>query len=131
MNYFDFIEKKRHTIGEFGFEPNYIPEMAFDFQQAIIERAVKKGRIAIFADTGLGKTLMQLEWACCVNEATGGPVIVHSPVGVRHQTKRESQKFGVKCDVAVVDTNAKSVHCPIRSFEFTVSSENRQFPGGT
>ena len=53
MNYSEFLESKRHSIGNSGFEPNYIPEMAFDFQREIIERAVRKGRIAIFADTGL------------------------------------------------------------------------------
>jgi len=54
-NYLEFLEKKKHSIGEFGFEPNYMPKIAFDFQQAIITKAVKKGRIAVFADTGLGK----------------------------------------------------------------------------
>lgn len=41
MNYSDFLEKKKHLIGDFGFEPNYFPEMAFDFQRHIIEKAVK------------------------------------------------------------------------------------------
>jgi hypothetical protein len=54
MEYKDFIQNKKHSIGNFGFEANYFPEMAFDFQKFIIEKAVKKGRIAIFADTGLG-----------------------------------------------------------------------------
>lgn len=55
MNYIDFIESKKHLIGDFGFKPNYIPDMAFDFQAFIIEKAVKKGRIAVFADTGCFK----------------------------------------------------------------------------
>ena len=63
MNYLEFIESKKHTIGEFGFTPNYIPEMAFDFQKYIIEKAIKKGRMAVFADTGLGKTLIQISIA--------------------------------------------------------------------
>ena len=63
MNYTEFLETKRHSIGEFGFEANYIPDIAFDFQRAIIEKAIKKGRIAIFADTGLGKTLILLSIA--------------------------------------------------------------------
>ena len=59
-DYLEFLERKRHSIGNFGFEANYIPDMAFDFQKFIIEKAVLKGRIAVFADTGLGKTLIQL-----------------------------------------------------------------------
>jgi len=54
MSYEEFINKKRHTIGNFGFEPIYMPE-CFDFQQDIIEKSVRKGRIGIFANTGLGK----------------------------------------------------------------------------
>lgn len=57
MTYEQFLQNKRHSIGDFGFSPNFIPDMAFDFQKHIIEKAVRKGRMAIFADTGLGKTL--------------------------------------------------------------------------
>ena len=60
QTYKDFLESKKHTLGSFGFEPLYIPDMAFDFQREIITRAIRKGRMAIFADTGLGKTLMQI-----------------------------------------------------------------------
>ena len=63
MDYQEFLESKKHSIGNFGFDANYIPNIAFDFQRAIIEKAVKKGRMAIFADTGLGKTLIQVSIA--------------------------------------------------------------------
>jgi superfamily II DNA or RNA helicase len=95
MNYFDFIEKKRHTIGDFGFEPNYIPEMAFDFQRAIIERAVKKGRIAIFADTGLGKTLIQLSIAKNIIQHTNQRVLILTPLAVAFQFMLEAEKLGI------------------------------------
>jgi hypothetical protein len=95
MNYFDFIEKKRHTIGNFGFEPNYIPEMAFDFQRAIIERAVKKGRIAIFADTGLGKTLIQLSIAKNIIQHTNQRVLILTPLAVAFQFILEAEKLGI------------------------------------
>jgi hypothetical protein len=95
MNYFDFIEKKRHTIGDFGFEPNYIPEMAFDFQRAIIERAVKKGRIAIFADTGLGKTLIQLSIAKNIIQHTNQRVLILTPLAVAFQFILEAEKLGI------------------------------------
>ena len=51
-DYLKFLEQKKHLLGSFGFEPNYIPDIAFDFQKEIITRAVRKGRIAVFADTG-------------------------------------------------------------------------------
>ena len=58
QEYISFLSNKKHSIGSSGFDPLYIPSMAFDFQKEIIERALRKGRIAIFADTGLGKTLI-------------------------------------------------------------------------
>jgi len=61
--YQQFLESKRHTIGNFGFNANYIPDIAFDFQKYVIEKAILKGRSAIFLDTGLGKTLVQLSLA--------------------------------------------------------------------
>lgn len=63
MNYAEFIQRKKHSIGDFGFETVWMPDCAFDFQESIIAKAVRKGRIGIFADTGLGKTLMELSIA--------------------------------------------------------------------
>ena len=60
MEYNEFIQSKKHLTGNFGFDVNYLPVIAFDFQKYIIEKAVLKGRIGVFADTGLGKTLIQL-----------------------------------------------------------------------
>ena len=60
MDYSSFLLSKKHSTGEFGFDPVWIPDGAFDFQRHIISKAVRKGRIGIFADTGLGKTLMQI-----------------------------------------------------------------------
>lgn len=94
-DYLEFLEKKRHTIGDFGFEPNFIPEMAFDFQKAIIERAVKKGRIAIFADTGLGKTLMQISIAKNIVNHTNKKVLILTPLAVAFQFIIEAEKLGI------------------------------------
>ena len=63
MQYKEFLESKKHLLGNYGFKSNYIPDMAFDFQKEIINRACLKGRMAVFADTGLGKTLIQLSLA--------------------------------------------------------------------
>lgn len=94
-NYLQFLEKKRHSIGDFGFEPNYIPDIAFDFQSAIIEKAVKKGRIAVFADTGLGKTLIQLSIAKNIIQHTNKKVLILTPLAVAFQFILEAEKLGI------------------------------------
>jgi ERCC4-related helicase len=95
MEYKEFLESKRHTIGNFGFEPNYIPDIAFDFQKYIIEKSVKKGRIAIFADTGLGKTLMQLSIAKNIVNHTNKRVLILTPLAVGFQFVNEAIKLGI------------------------------------
>ena len=94
-DYLSFLESKRHSIGEFGFEANYIPDIAFDFQKYIIEKAVKKGRIAIFADTGLGKTLIQLSIANNIIKHTNKKVLILTPLAVAFQFILEAEKLGI------------------------------------
>lgn len=93
--YQKFLELKKHSIGNSGFEPVYIPEMAFDFQRAIIEKAVRKGRIAIFADTGLGKTLIQLSIAKNIIQHTNKKVLILTPLAVAFQFILEAEKLGI------------------------------------
>ncbi len=95
MNYLEFLENKKHSIGDFGFKANYIPDMAFDFQKAIIEKAVSKGRMAIFADTGLGKTLMQVAIAQNIVNHTNGKVLILTPLAVAFQFILEAKKLGI------------------------------------
>lgn len=94
-DYLKFLENKRHSISEFGFNSNYIPEIAFDFQKFIIEKAVKKGRMAIFADTGLGKTLIQLSIAKNIINNTNKNVLILTPLAVAFQFIIEAQKLGI------------------------------------
>ena len=89
------IKNKKHLLGSFGFEPNYIPDMAFDFQKEIITRAVKKGRMAIFADTGLGKTLIQLSIAKNIINHTNKKVLILTPLAVAFQFILEAEKMGI------------------------------------
>ncbi len=93
--YLEFLEKKRHSIGDFGFKPNYIPEIAFDFQKAIIEKSIMKGRIAVFADTGLGKTLIQLSIAKNIIQHTNKKVLILTPLAVAFQFILEAEKLGI------------------------------------
>jgi superfamily II DNA or RNA helicase len=96
MNEYEkFLENKRHSIGNFGFEANYIPDIAFDFQKFIIEKAIKKGRIAIFADTGLGKTLIQLSIAKNIIQHTNKKVLILTPLAVAFQFMLEAEKIGI------------------------------------
>lgn len=95
MNYQDFIESKKHTLESFGFEPVWMPEMAFDFQKEILSRSLRKGRIGIFADTGLGKTLIQLSVAKNIVEKTGKRVLILTPLAVAFQFLIEAEKIGV------------------------------------
>lgn len=94
-DYEKFLEAKRHSIGNFGFKPNYFPDIAFDFQKHIIEKAIEKGRIAIFADTGLGKTLIQLSIAKNIIQETNKKVLILTPLAVAFQFILEAEKLGI------------------------------------
>lgn len=95
MDYAEFVASKRHTTGSYGFAPTWMPEGAFDFQQAIIEKAVRKGRMGIFCDTGLGKTLVQLAIAENVVRHTNKRVLILTPLAVAFQFVNEAQRIGV------------------------------------
>jgi hypothetical protein len=95
MNYAEFLHSKRHTLGEFGFSADFMPSGVFDFQQEIIERAVRKGRIGIFADTGLGKTLINLSIAHNIVRKTNRPVLIVTPLAVAFQFLAEAERIGV------------------------------------
>jgi len=93
--YEKFLEAKKHSIGNFGFEASFIPEIAFDFQRKIIETAVLKGRMGIFCDTGLGKTLIQLSIAENIVRKTNKKVLILTPLAVAFQFILEAEKIGV------------------------------------
>lgn len=95
MDYLDFLQQKQKTHIESGFEINDLNSNLFDFQKFIVKRALKAGKYAIFADCGLGKTLMQLEWAYQVQKHTNKPVLILMPLAVKGQTMQESEKFGI------------------------------------
>lgn len=100
MDYNEFIESKKHTSFNFGFNPVFMPNMAFDFQKEIIRKAIKKGRIGIFLDTGLGKTLIQLTIAENIVRHTNGKVLILTPLAVGYQFLLESKKIGVN-DISI------------------------------
>lgn len=94
-DYERFILSRSQSAPAHGFEPTYLPEFLFDFQRHLVEWAVRRGRAAIFADCGLGKTAMQLVWAENVVRHTNGRVLILTPLAVGSQTVREGEKFGI------------------------------------
>ena len=95
-DYRGFLDRKTHLGNQSGFAPLFMPDFLFPFQQALTTWALEKGRCAIFADCGLGKTPMQLVWAQNVVEKTCKPVLVLTPLSVGAQTVREAEKFGIE-----------------------------------
>lgn len=95
MEYSEFLQSKQHILGSHGFDPLWIPDRAFDFQAHIVEKAVQKGRIGVFADTGLGKTLMQLAFAWNVVLKTNKPVLILTPLAVAFQFLDEAERMGI------------------------------------
>lgn len=95
MEYKDFLLTKLKTHIQSGFECESLNDNLFSFQQFIVKRALKAGKYAIFADCGLGKTLMQLEWAYQVTKYTNKPVLILTPLAVKGQTIKEADKFGI------------------------------------
>jgi hypothetical protein len=96
MNYQAFLQTKLDYGANAGFEPLWLPDFLFDFQQHLVDWAVRKGRTAIFADCGMGKTPMQLVWAENVVRHTGRPVLILTPLAVSIQTLEEAEKFGIE-----------------------------------
>jgi hypothetical protein len=107
-NYREFIRSKQHVNNDAGFNPSFVPDYLFDFQQNLVEWSVRKGRAAIFADCGLGKTICQLVWAENIVRHTNLPVLVLTPLAVAQQTAKEAEKFGIDCQRANNSDNVTS-----------------------
>lgn len=96
MNYEEFLQRKRHSIGDYGITPLFMPDDMFDFQKHVSDYAIKKGRCAVFLDTGLGKTIIQLTIAKNYIIATNKPVLILTPLAVAFQFIKEAEKFGIE-----------------------------------
>ena len=107
--YKEFLKSKVQRVTEAGFtvDESMLNKNLFDFQRYIVAKALKMGKYAVFADCGLGKTLMQLEWAHHVSMHTGKPVLILCPLAVAGQTIKEGEKFGIKVQRFVVNETVK------------------------
>lgn len=98
--YTDFLIRKKQMNEGSGFEPEWMPDYLFPFQEALVDWSVRMGRSALFADCGMGKTPMQLVWAENVRIHTGKPVLIIAPLAVSFQTEGEAHKFGIEAGVS-------------------------------
>jgi SNF2 family DNA or RNA helicase len=101
-----------------GFQPIEIHDFLFEHQKKLVDYAISKGRAAVFADTGLGKTAIELSWADNVSRHTNKPVLIATPLAVAKQIELESKKFGIEASISrdgspsgkITITNYESLH---------------------
>ena len=118
QEYSEFISSKAQLGGNYGFQPIVIPDYLFPFQAALVEWAVLKGRAAIFADCGMGKTLIEMVWAENVYRKTGKPVLILTPLAVASQFVQEATRFEIdatrsqrgEVTAPIVVTNYERLH---------------------
>ena len=93
--YIEFLESKKHSSVDYGIDVNFMPDQMFDYQKHVTEYAIKKGRCAVFLDTGLGKTVIELTIASNYVRHTNKPVLIITPLAVAFQFIKEAEKFGI------------------------------------
>ena len=96
MQYADFVQTKVAMFVPSGLQPKDFDYPLMPHQEALTQWALRRGKAAIFADTGLGKTRMQLAWADQVHKHAGVPVLILAPLAVAAQTVYEGADIGVK-----------------------------------
>lgn len=128
VSYSEFIGRKSQLDSGDGFNPVFMPDTLFPFQQVLCEWAVKTGRAAIFADCGMGKTLMQLVWAENVVEHTNKPVLVLSPLSVSMQTQYEAERFGIEA-VRSLTGHKKGARIVLTNYERLHHFDSNEFSG--
>jgi len=118
MNSYDsFVAQKRRAEVATGHAPGDLNEYLKPFQHAVVSWAVRRGRAAVFADTGLGKTIMQLAWANEVQSHTGGKVLILAPLAVSEQTIEEGAKFGIEVQRVPLGQDIPSTGVWITNYE--------------
>lgn len=133
MNYDDFVAAKNPADTPSGFDIDH-EDIGFgglplkEFQRHIVKWALRRGRSAVFANTGLGKTAMQTTWAGHVSENTGLPVLIAAPLAVAKQTVTEALKFGVHVEyVRTMPDNASGVY--VTNYEMLDEFDPESFAG--
>jgi hypothetical protein len=120
MNYAEFLEQKKFTDHASGLphvDPTALNPFLFDFQRDIVAWALRRGRSAIFADCGMGKTLMQLSWCAEIVRVMGGRVLVVAPLAVGPQTVEESGKFGIRPSISFCKTGSAATQIVVTNYD--------------
>lgn len=125
--YSEFLARRAQLASDGGFIPTVMPDHLFDFQQTLVEWAVRSGRGAIFADCGLGKTPMELAWAENVYRHTGKPVLILTPLAVGFQIVSEAHKFGH--DAAQSRNGRVAAPITVTNYEQLEKFDHTQFGG--
>ncbi len=128
MTYNKFLQEKQVKSIDSGFDIQNINPMLYDFQSDIVKWAVKKGKSAIFADCGLGKSPIQLEWARHICQHTKGNVLILAPLAVSKQTQREGIKFGVEVNICRSQSDVKN-GINITNYEMLEHFDSDKFVG--
>jgi superfamily II DNA or RNA helicase len=118
VDYAALIDRRLNQGTNQGFEPQELHDYLFDFQSYLVDWSVRKGRSAIFADCGMGKTAIELSWADNVSRVTGKRVLLLTPLAVTSQISAEAEKFGIDAAVSrdgkyssrIVVTNYERLH---------------------
>ena len=129
QDYQEFLKSKQKAHIDSGFEidESELNSNLFPFQKFIVKRALKAGKYAIFADCGLGKTLMQLEWAKQVTLKTGMPVLILAPLAVTGQTINEGKKFHIEVERLKSDVFGNGIF--VANYEQIDNIDCSQFSG--
>lgn len=146
-DYLEFLARKTRRDPCTGLDDLALPDLPaalFEHQRDIVAWALKRGRAAVFAQTGLGKSFIELAWGQAVHKATGGNVLLITPLAVAAQMVQEATKFGLaakqcatqaEVEPGVTVTNyAKLHHFDLRQFQGVILDESsilKAFDGKT
>jgi hypothetical protein len=128
-DYLEFLARKAVSAPPVGFDPKRLPKALKPFQRDIVTWACRRGRAAIFAATGLGKTLQELAWAQQVCRHTDGKVLLFTPLAVAEQTVQEAAKFGIKGVSYAADSSAIKDRITVTNYDRRDKFDLSEFAG--
>lgn len=129
MSYGDFLATKRIVSHPAGFDVEPSNPHLFEFQRDLVRWALRIGKAAIWADCGLGKSVMELSWAEHVVAEFNAPVLILAPLAVSHQTAREGQKFGIPANVVASQSEVDGPAIYITNYEKLHHFDPSKFAG--
>lgn len=129
IDYHEFINSKHFYAAAAGFEHKNIHSWLFDYQSACVEWACRRGKAALFLDTGLGKTNCELAWAEAVELHTQKPVLILAPLCVSKQIQQEAERFGFSVHGARSDSDIGARGIYVTNYENLHNLDCGRFAG--